>query len=181
MRAYLGTLGALGISTSLVIAACSGNLAQGGTGTGGTAATTGTGGSIISGTGTGGAGGLVTPGSGGASGAGATGGTGGIGGTTGRSTVPDVHRASSGACSPEPAEAGVQTSVYDGGNGRAADGGWITCEADSDCPPCAGGQIDRCLFTFQGLEPGGCTCDQCNTDQDCPGTETCSCAATLST
>lgn len=99
------------------------------------------------------------------------------GATAGRSTVPDVHRASAAACSAALAEAGVPLSIYDGGSvgPTALDSGIITCTTDSDCPPCQNGQLDRC-HSDDGPQAGvGCLCDQCNTDQDCGPHAVCVC------
>jgi hypothetical protein len=95
------------------------------------------------------------------------------------SGVPAVHRATAAACSGELAEAGVPTSVYDGGSTgpTAPDGGAITCATDSDCPPCQNGQLDHCV-SQPLVSPSGytCFCDQCNSDQDCGGTTACGCS-----
>lgn len=186
MRAYRGTFGFLGVAGALAIVGCTGSLPQNGTGTGGAGALplTGTGGAgALALTGTGGTGGLVTTGSGGAIG-GAAGAMTATGGAAGRSTVPDSHRASAAACTAVP-EAGVWNSSYDGGfytastGGLSAptgpDGGSITCASDSDCPPCANGQPDRCHSVPQTLHGPWCICDQCNTDQDCGPGAVCVC------
>jgi hypothetical protein len=204
MRAYRETLGILGIVGilgtlgGLAFVGCTGSLPKNGAGTGGAGAVaqTGTGGvgalaltgtegaAGLALTGTGGTGGLATTGFGGAIG-GAAGSTTAPGGSTGRSTVPDSHRASATACTVEP-EAGVWNASYDGGpsnstsNGvssgpTALDGGIITCASDTDCPPCQNGQPDRCHAVPQTLHGPWCICDQCNTDQDCGAGSVCVC------
>jgi hypothetical protein len=152
MRVFRARLGALGIAASLAIAACSGNLPQGGTGTGGAGATTGTGGSVISGT----------------------------GGVSVVGRIPMLHRPTATVCSGQLAEAGVKMSVYDGGSSGplAPDGGTITCATDSDCPPCTNGQLDHCFSHPQLLTGPSCGCDECNGDQDCGSTGVCACNQT---
>lgn len=189
MRAYWGALGIGGVAGALALVGCTGSLPPGSAATGGAGA--------LALTGTGGAAGLAITGSGGATGgaAGTVGGAGGAvggaaggptatGGTAGRSTVPDSHRASAAACSPEP-DGGVWNASYDGGayNGAssgivgptALDGGIISCASDSDCPPCQNGQPDRCHNVPQILHGPWCICDQCNSDQDCGPGSLCVC------
>jgi hypothetical protein len=52
-----------------------------------------------------------------------------------------------------------------------ADGGELSCNEDSECPACSNGQMDRCLGPLGGV----CTCDLCNTDENCGATGVCSC------
>jgi hypothetical protein len=176
MRAWRRTLGLLEVVVSLTVVGCKGTLPEGGTGSGGVGpgGTSGSGGLAMTGTGGAGSGGV---GPGGTSGSGGLAMT-GTGGTVGRSTVPDIHRASAAACSAELAEAGVPTSIYDGGfapGPTALDGGIITCASDSDCPPCQNGQLDRCHDVPQTLHGPWCICDQCNTDHDCGPDAVCVC------
>jgi hypothetical protein len=165
--------------------ATGGNGAGGAVGTGGSAATGGTtgGGGAMSGSGgalgTGGA-----PGTGGASSTGGTTGLGGAGGNHGSagkggggqagSGTPSQHRPTGTVCSPG-LDAGVARSTWDGGTRNpetGADGGAITCTSSSNsCPSCANGLASRCLN-------GECFCDECNSDQDCPGGGVCSCGLT---
>jgi hypothetical protein len=94
------------------------------------------------------------------------------------SGVPTVHRATATVCSGELADAGVPTSVYDGGSTgpTAPDGGAITCASDSDCPPCQNGQLDHCVLVYSATGSNNtCFCDECNSDQDCSGTAVCAC------
>jgi len=175
MRTYRATLSLLGIVVSLAVVGCKSSLPEGGNGSGGVGAggTTGSGGLAMTGTGGSGSGGMAL---GGATGSGglAIGGAGGVGG---QSSVPASHRATASACSAELAEAGVRTSIYDGGSPGpvALDGGVITCSSDNDCPPCQNGQLDRCLNVPQTLRPPWCMCDECNTDQDCGPNAVCVC------
>jgi hypothetical protein len=85
--------------------------------------------------------------------------------------VPSQHRAIAAACSGGLADAGLPRFDYDGGSSgpTGADGGLISCQADSDCPACANGLADRCFRLF-------CRCDVCNSDQDCGAGQVCSCA-----
>lgn len=83
------------------------------------------------------------------------------------------HRVAAQICPPGTTDPSPG-QVYDGGSTgpAAADGGIVSCAADSDCPPCANGRADRCL--------GGryCSCDECNADDDCGATGVCSCNGT---
>jgi len=93
----------------------------------------------------------------------------GTGGTGGRSAVPATHRATANPCSAQ---------VDGGPAGQSAPDAAVNvpCLADSDCPPCATGQRDRCLV--RSAASNVCVCDQCNTDQDCPATQACVCNQT---
>lgn len=86
---------------------------------------------------------------------------------------PLNHRAQSMAC--DSADSGIVASdaavSQDSGlNPTGPDGGLLSCLADSDCPACASGQLDRCV-TWESV----CTCDLCNTDENCGATGVCSC------
>jgi hypothetical protein len=116
----------------------------------------------------------------GTGGAGAITGITGTGGISIAGSAPMLHRATATACSGELAEAGVTTSPFTGASpGPAApDGGAIACAADSDCPPCANGQLDHCFAQSLAQPPLACVCDQCNTDQDCGASGVCACNQT---
>ncbi len=94
------------------------------------------------------------------------------------SGIPAVHRATATACSGELAEAGVPTSIYNGGSTgpTAPDGGAVTCATDSDCPPCQNGQLDHCVSEYLSTGSSNrCLCDECNSDQDCGNMDVCAC------
>jgi hypothetical protein len=153
MQAYRWVLGVSGVLAFASVVGCKGSLPPEIGGNGGDAPPETTG-----------SGGLKTTGSG------------GVGGSAGHVVAPSMHRAIATTCAGPLPDAGVKTSVYDGGSPGpfAADGGALTCLTDSDCPPCQNGQLDHCLVHPQ-LGPNSCACDQCNSDQDCPGTEACVC------
>jgi hypothetical protein len=115
---------------------------------------------------------------------GSTGTGGSIAGGTGGSPlivrVPIVHRAIATTCSGDLPDTGVKTSVFDGGwaGPFAPDGGALSCAVDSDCPPCANGQLDHCFYQDFRVPASQCVCDQCNTDQDCGATGVCGCNQT---
>jgi hypothetical protein len=87
------------------------------------------------------------------------------------------HRATAVACgeagaAPAPGAATGRATM----DPKGSTGASVVCVHDADCPPCANGQVVRCLPTLPAItQPWSCVCDQCGRDGDCGPLEACLC------